>query len=150
VSLARRRDLLTLGALSLVAAVCGGCSEASPHDPAPPSGGRQYVLDEEVYGTVISPVLTRLGCDNTACHGGGLRGTLELSPPDDKDLVFDFAQVARQVDPALPASSPLLMKPLSVSAGGDVHTAGDAFGFAATDDPDYQAVLAWIEAGAYR
>lgn len=143
----RFKDLLTVGVLCAIAAVCGGCTDASPHDPAPPSGGRQYVLDESVYGTLISPVLTNRGCDNIACHGGGLRGTLELSPPEDKDLFFDFDQVARQVDPALPASSPLLMKPLAEAAGGDVHTAGVTF--IDTDDPDYQTILAWIEAGEF-
>lgn len=64
---------------------------------------------------------------------------------------FDFLQVIRQVDPAQLANSPLLMKPLAPAAGGDVHTADpEVSGFMTTDDPDYQAILAWIEAGEYR
>ena len=155
VNLAAPRHLYRMGsitgALLLIAVVLGGCSDASPGDPAPPSGGREYVLDVEAYGTVIAPVLTGKGCDNLACHGGGLRGTFQLSPFDDKDLAYDFDQVALHVDPADPAASSLLMKPLDMAAGGDVHTAdSENFGFMSTGDPDYQAILNWIEEGEYR
>lgn len=142
---------LTTGPLLLAAVVLGGCTSASPGDPAPPSGGQVYVLDEEAYGTVIAPVLAGKGCDNLDCHGGGLRGTFQLSPDDDKDLAYDFAQVVLHVDPENPAASSLLLKPLDPTAGGDVHTApSEHFGFMDTTDPDYQAILAWIEAGEYR
>ena len=134
-----------------LAALLSGCRSADLTVPAPPTGGRDFVLDEAAFAMVVSPILTSRGCDNVACHGGGIRGTFELSPADDKNVGFDFLQVARQVDPAQPASSPLLMKPLAPAAGGDVHTADpEVSGFMTTDDPDYQAILAWIEAGEYR
>ena len=145
------RHLVTVPILLLAAVVLGGCNSASPSAPTIPSGGRVYVLDAEAYGTVIAPVLTDKGCDNLDCHGGGLRGTFQLSPAGDKDLAYDFAQTILQVTPADPAASPLLMKPLDPDAGGDVHTAdSEHFGFMSTADPDYQAVLDWIEAGEYR
>jgi len=145
----RRQGSRVLPALVLLPML--GCSSASPGDPQAPGGGREYVLDAEVYTSDIAPRLTAKGCDNIACHGGGLRGSFELSPDDDKDLLFDFTQAVRQVDGNDPAGSSLLTKPLAQEAGGDVHTADSAvFGFTSTDDPDYQALLAWIEAGEYR
>jgi hypothetical protein len=145
------RHLLTCATLLGAVAVFGGCTSPSPGDPAPPAGGREYVLDAAVYAATVAPRLTAKGCDNLSCHGGGLRGTFELSPLEDKDLVFDFTQAVRQVDPNDPAASDLLRKPLAPEAGGDVHTAdSEHFGFLTTGDPDYQAILAWIEAGEFR
>lgn len=128
-----------------------GCRTADPTTPPPPGGGRTFVLDQAVFTATVAPVLTARGCDNAACHGGGIRGTFALSPAADKDLDFDFEQSRLQVDGALPESSPLLRKPLFAAAGGSAH-AGEASGsgFASMDDPDYQAILAWIAAGEYR
>jgi hypothetical protein len=42
-----------------------------------------------------------------------------------------------------PSSSKLLKKPLATSAGGEGHTGGTFW--QSTDDPEYQAVLEWIE-----
>ncbi len=134
-----------------LAAPLTGCKTADPVATKPPTGGREFVLDEASFAAVVNPILTARGCDNIACHGGGLRGTYELSPADDKNVAFDFLQSARQVDPEQPSQSSLLMKPLAPAAGGDVHTADpEVSGFLSTDDPDYQAILAWIEAGEYR
>jgi hypothetical protein len=129
------------------AAVLAGCE--SPSDPQPPSGGQVYVMDFDTFTVRIDPILTAHGCDHMACHGGGIRGTFELSPNTDKDVALDFTQASLQVNPANPAASPLLTKALAESAGGVAHAAPfDAF--ASTSDPDYQAILAWIEAGEYR
>ncbi|MBE0565277.1 MAG: hypothetical protein IH621_04905, partial [Krumholzibacteria bacterium] len=122
-----------------------------PGAPVPPGGGHEYVLDYEAYVTDVAPVLAARGCDTVACHGGGIRGTYALSPADDKDFPFDFAQARLQVLPAAPATSPLLQKPLDPAAGGAAHAADpQQSGFPATSDPGYQAILAWIEAGEYR
>ena len=76
------------------------------------------------------------------------RGSFQLSPPDDKDLDYDFEQVGFQLNPLDPESSNLLTKPLDPAAGGAVHSApSDPHGFLSTSDPDYQAILAWIQAG---
>ncbi len=141
----------TLSLFAVLAMLISGCQSADPVAIDPPTGGREFVLDEAAFAMAISPLLTNRGCDNVACHGGGLRGSFELSPADDKNVAFDFLQVARQVDPADPEASSLLMKPLAPEAGGDVHTADpEVSGFLTTDDPDYQAILAWIEAGEYQ
>lgn len=129
------------------AGVSGGCDTAT--DPEPPSGGQKYVLDYATFATQIDSILTAHGCDNIACHGGGIRGTFELSPSTNKDIALDFTQASLQVDPADPPASRLLRKPLAEAAGGIAHAApSDAF--ASTSDPDYQAILAWILAGEYQ
>ncbi len=83
-----------------------------------------------------------------ARDGGGLRGSFELSPFNDKDADFDFQQVRRQLNPITPTASSILTKPLDPGAGGDVHTApAIQSGFMTTSDPGYLAILAWIQNG---
>ena len=102
--------------------LAGGC--AGPVDPPPPpGGGEMYVLDFDEFAASVAPILTQHGCDAGGdCHGGGIRGTLALSPVGDKDLTFDFEQVCLQVDGITPEASPLLRKPLAESAGGSPHS----------------------------
>jgi hypothetical protein len=134
-----------------LAAMQGSCDGPSAADPPPPSGGRTYVLDFDTFAAEIDPILTANGCDNIACHGGGIRGTFELSPSADKDVAFDFDQAVLQVNGDAPAASPLLMKPLAEEAGGSAHAADpEQSGFMSTSDPDYEAILAWIESGEYQ
>ena len=100
------------------------------------------------FEATIHPVLVARGCSAAGdCHGGGIRGTFELSPPDDVDLAFDFEQSVLQVNGYAHEESPLLTKPLAEPAGGTPHSHEP---FATADDPDYQAILAWIEAGEFR
>jgi len=135
----------------LAAAIPAGCDTADVTAPDPPTGGREYAVDFQVFTSEIDPLLTSLGCDNTACHGGGFRGTFRLSPNTSKDIELDFAQVRLQIDATNPPTSRLLVKPLAEAAGGVVHTAdSEHFGFMSTGDPGYQSILAWIEAGEYR
>jgi len=61
------------------------------------------------------------------------------------DPEADFYTVRAHTRPWDPPSSPLLLKPLAVAAGGVVHGGGDIF--ADTTDADYQVIRAWI-AGA--
>jgi len=137
-----------LAVIGCVAAVAPGCERAGPQNPGAPSGGETFVLDYDVFVSRIDPILTTHGCDNLNCHGGGIRGTFQLSPSDDNDLPFDFAQASLQVVPFDPSSSPLAMKPLAEECGGATHAGGASF--TSLDDPDYMAILAWIEAGEYR
>jgi hypothetical protein len=139
-----RRAALPLALLLSVApgAVQGCSSPTAP--PAPPGGGSRLPLSYSEFQASVEPVLVRQGCDATGdCHGGGIRGTLELSPPGAKDAQFDFDQVSLQVSASSPQASPILLKPLAVSAGGVPHSYKP---FASTSDPDYQAILAWIMA----
>ena len=145
---AQRRIRRTVAPLAMVLGalpgVVSGCS--SPTAPkAPPGGGQTLTLDFNQFVQTVDPVLVRHGCDATGdCHGGGIRGTLQLSPPGAKDARFDFDQVALQVLGSSPAASPILTEPLAIAAGGTPHSFKP---FASTSDPDYQAILTWIMAG---
>ncbi len=131
-------------ALSVLPGVVQGCS--APTAPAPPPGGGQtLVLGYDQFEQTVEPVLVRHGCDATGdCHGGGIRGSLQLSPPGAKDVRFDFDQVSLQVWTANRAASPILTEPLAMAAGGTSHSVKP---FASTDDPDYRAIRDWIMAG---
>lgn len=140
-----RKHAFACAALGLCLA---GCDHASPTTPAPPSGGRTYVLSYNSFTTSIEPILSGQGCDNLNCHGGGIRGTFQLSPPGDKDASYDFKQACLQVTPADLQASPLLMKPLAEECGGASHGGGSFF--FSLDDPNYVALLAWVESGEYK
>jgi len=106
------------------------------------------VLSFPEFSASVEPVLVRHGCDATGdCHGGGIRGTLALSPPGAKDERFDFDQSVRQVTVAARDDSPLLTEPLALGAGGTPHSFKP---FSSTADPDYQAIRRWIMNGAVR
>jgi hypothetical protein len=56
---------------------------------------------------------------------------------------LNYDMVAKLVNASDPPSSKLLRKPLAAGAGGEGHTGGTFW--ESTDDPEYQAVLEWIE-----
>jgi len=127
-----------------LAALHTGCSSPTA-PPDPPGGGTVPSLSFEAFEQSIEPILARQGSDAGGdCHGGGIRGSLALSPRAAKDTRFDFDQVALQVSATSPTASPILTEPLAVAAGGTAHGIEP---FASTDDPDYQAILAWIVQG---
>jgi len=143
-NLGTRHGTRLAAALLAALATGSGClSPAAP--PRPPSGGQTLVLSYDGFVAAVEPVLERHGCDAAGdCHGGGIRGTLELSPPDAKDPHYDFEQVVMQVYPTQRDSSPILREPLADSAGGLPHPYK---AFASTRDSDYQAIRGWIQAG---
>jgi hypothetical protein len=121
---------------------CDSTPSAPDPNPDPPSGGSEILLDYARYLAEVDPILRGQGCDAGGdCHGGGIRGSFELSPEHDKDPAFDFAQVRDQVWAWDPASSPILTEPLSESAGGTAHQVEP---FDSVDDADYQAIRSWI------
>ncbi len=139
-------------AASLAAlATCAGCAgdSAGPTTPRtdPPTGGEIFLLDFDAYVTRVAPVLSTSGCAAAGdCHGGGIRGTFELSPEDAKDHAFDFQQVVLQVAPYTPDASPILTKPLASDAGGEPHAFEP---FPSTDDDGYRAIADWIHEGVF-
>lgn len=141
---ARRALAFALFALPGVAA---GCSSLTA-PPEPPSGGSVIVLDYDEFVAEVEPVLQRHGCDQDGdCHGGGRRGTLQLSPPTAKNLRYDFDQISLQVSPTVRDSSRLLTEPLALAAGGTPHAIKP---FATTADTDFVALRTWIQNGVVR
>ena len=135
-----------LALLALPASLLGCVSPTAP--PPPPGGGQALVLSESEFGAQVEPALVRQGCDATGdCHGGGIRGTFELSPPGAKDTHFDFAQASLQVTASDRDASPLLTNPLVLAAGGSPHPFKP---FTSTADTDYAAIRQWIQDGVLR
>lgn len=131
-------------ALTAVAVGMAGCvSPSAP--PPPPGGGQRLVLSYAGYESLVAPVIARHGCDAGGdCHGGGIRGTLQLSPATAKNGMYDFDQLVLQVNPVHRDSSALLLRPLADEAGGRPHPTK---AFASAADSDYVAVRGWIQAG---
>lgn len=118
-----------------------GCSRVVA-PPTPPGGGQELVLSYDEFVASVEPILTSQGCDAGGdCHGGGIRGSFELSPQDDKDPQFDFDQVVLQVSATSPPASLILTEPLELAAGGTPHGFKP---FLDTTNPDYQTMLQWI------
>jgi hypothetical protein len=124
-----------------------GCTRPmAPVDP--PSGGTTLALDYDEFVANVEPVLAANGCDAGGdCHGGGIRGTFELSPSGAKNVRFDYDQAVLQVRPVDRDSSHLLTKPLALAAGGVPHAVKP---FATVGDPGYQAIHLWIQHGVTR
>jgi hypothetical protein len=129
--------------LVLPGALLGCASPVAP--PAPPGGGTTLHLDYAAFVAAVEPILVAKGCDALGdCHGGGIRGTLQLSPPGAKDTRYDFDQVALQVTASDPDASPILTEPLALAAGGTAHSVKP---FADTTDADWRTMRAWVRAG---
>ncbi len=143
-SLRGRETVATMFVALALPLVVTGCSSPT-EPPAPPTGGSQLVLSYASFASTVEPALTRRGCDAEGdCHGGGIRGTFQLSPPGAKNSQFDFDQASLQVWGTNRDSSPLLLKPLAAVAGGTPHAYKP---FASTADTDYVAIRSWIQAG---
>jgi len=128
-------------ALLALAAALEGCS-APTEPPPPPGGGQELHLSFNQFQQAVEPILVRHGCDATGdCHGGGIRGSLQLSAPGAKDPRFDFDQVVLQVSASTPEASLILTKPLALDAGGVPHGVKV---FDSTTDSDYVAIRQWI------
>ena len=141
-SAGRRWTAALLGVMA-AATASHGCT--SPTAPRPPGGGKSLSLSYAVFQTTIDPILSSQGCDAGGdCHGGGIRGTLQLSPAGAKNTLFDFNAVALETNAYTPDSSLILRKPLALTAGGLPHSVKP---FATTSDADFQAIRAWILAG---
>ena len=142
----RRAAALVVASLAIPGVVHGCSSPTAP--PPPPGGGQQIVLDYATFAQTVSPALERRGCSATGdCHGGGIRGSFQLSPPGAKDTLFDFDQASLQVSATARDSSPILTEPLALAAGGTPHPFKP---FASVADTDYQAIRSWIMAGVIR
>lgn len=93
----------------------------------------------------VLPVLTRLGCNQGACHGkssgqNGFRLSLRAYAPELDHLWLTREFQARRLNPAAPEESLLLLKPLGAvpHEGGKLLTVGSRA---------YETLLAWIRAG---
>ncbi|MFO0952745.1 MAG: DUF1553 domain-containing protein [Isosphaeraceae bacterium] len=94
----------------------------------------------------VEPVLTKLGCNQGACHGsqhgkGGFKlSLLGFEPAPDFTQIVKSAE-GRRVTPFAPEESLLLLKPtLAVAHGGGKRLEPDS--------PEYNLLKLWLEQGA--
>lgn len=143
------------GAAILVAAalvyVTAGCGQVDPGEEA--AIGQ---LDQTVFAATIQPILDARGCSQAGCHyrdknspnTGGPGGSFRVfdcsgNSCTAQQVLANFESSAGMANIANPGSSKLVTKPLALSAGGVQHLGGDIF--LSTADPDYAAILAWIQ-----
>lgn len=94
----------------------------------------------------VQPILTRLGCNQGACHGkgsgqNGFRLSLRAYAPEWDHLWITREYTMRRINPTNPEASLLLLKPTGQAAheGGVVLAVGSR---------EYQVLLDWIRGGA--
>ncbi len=98
----------------------------------------------------VAPVFSKLGCNNTNCHGSikgqkGFKLSLFGYEPDADYRAIVEDSGGRRIDRAHPDKSLLLLKPtFTVPHGGGLILKKDAA------NQDYSTLLSWIEAGAPR
>jgi hypothetical protein len=109
-------------------------------------------LDYQTYKTTVEPIFlkkrpTHARC--VVCHAAATH-PFRLEPLEPGAMNWTEAQsrknfetVSHLVKPGEPLSSILLIQPLAHSAGGaEFHSGGRQF--ASQDDPDWQAMAAWV------
>ena len=111
-------------------------------------------LNYQTYKTIVEPIFlkkrpTHARC--VVCHAGA-NHAFRLEPLDkgasnwtEAQSRKNFETVSHLVKPGEPLSSLLLIQPLAHSAGGaEFHSGGRQF--TSQDDPDWQAMAAWVKA----
>ncbi len=130
---------------------------AAPQHPAAQQGGgaAPAVLDYEMYRTQVQPILMSARKGNarcSACHAsGGGNSYLETLAPgvttfNEAQTRRNFERVQRLVVPGEPTKSLLLMNPLAQEAGGS-HWHGGGKHWQSQNDPEWQALAAWVRGG---
>jgi hypothetical protein len=112
-------------------------------------------LDFDYYRTRVEPIFLKKRAGHArcvVCHAGSTNAFhLEPLPPGSSTWTEaqsrrNFEIVSRLVTPGDPASSHLLLHPLSPKAGGDAfHSGGRQF--ASQDDPDWRVLADWVRNG---
>jgi len=116
-------------------------------------GGAQS-LDYQTYKTTVEPIFLKkrptharcVVCHAAATHPFRLEPiNLDATTWTEAQSRKNFETVSHLVKPGDPLASILLLQPLAHSAGGaEFHSRGRQF--ASQDDPDWQAIAAWVKA----
>jgi len=143
---------LAHGALVLATLVLLACAEEKGPLAVP-------VPDRVIFDTQIYPLLLR-DCGFHACHGSHERffqvfgpghGRLDPltrppEPPTPHELLHSFQRARAMLELEDPASSLLLVKPLSIAAGGVGHEGVDEYGrevYDSKQDPSFDLLQRW-------
>ena len=115
---------------------------------------RAQALDYQLYKTSVEPIFLKKRPAHArcvVCHAGA-NHAFHLQPLDRGATTWtewqsrrNFETVSQLVKAGDPLASPLLIQPLAPSAGGaEFHSGGRQF--ASQQDPDWQAMAAWVKA----
>jgi hypothetical protein len=116
--------------------------------------------DRMQFEAEVYPVLLR-DCGFNACHGSGDRffqvfgpgrarlvaGTPSVDPMTPLEVAHTYERARSMIDPADPARSLLLRKPLSTMAGGAGHEGVDELGrnvYQSKIEPGYLVLQRWV------
>jgi hypothetical protein len=119
---------------------------------APSSMAAAPSLDFDVYRTRVEPIFSRQREGHArcvVCHSEATNAfRLQAWGPQTKAFTeeqsrLNFQMISKLVTPGNPDQSILLLHPLAKEAGGDeFHSGGRQF--ESKDDPDWQAIAAWV------
>jgi hypothetical protein len=115
--------------------------------------------DRDLFAAQVWPILVR-DCGFSACHGSAPRFFRVVGPGHERldptmpvtatvteaELRLSYDRARSMLDVEAPNDSPLLLKPLSVEAGGSGHEGTDGFGrnvYQSVDDPSFQVLVRW-------
>ncbi len=117
-------------------------AQEAPADPAPPASSPSAAV---YFQTDVAPLLNRLGCNATKCHGaasgkGGLQLSMFAADPALDYMALAKAAAGRRVNKVEPAQSLVLLKPTMSVA----HEGGKIF---EQDSAEYNLLARWIADG---
>src|SRR6266852_3760612 len=130
----------------------GARRNAPPAEPVASSSTQTPALSFEFFKTKVQPIFLKNRGEHARCYGCHILSNrifrLEpLSPGSanwsDEQSQRNFQSALEVVVPGDPASSKLLLHPLSPEAGGDpFHSGGRQF--ASQNDPDWLVIAEWV------
>jgi hypothetical protein len=147
---ARIGSALSLALLALLPVSC-----ASVEGEGAPAERDRASFDAQVW-----PILVR-DCGFSECHGSSERFFRVVGPGHERldpamrltepvtaaELLFSYDRARSMVDWNNPRLSPLLRKPLEVSAGGSSHEGTDSYGmdvYRTAGDPNFLVLVNWV------
>jgi YVTN family beta-propeller protein len=144
--------LLVFCAATVNDSYSGARRNAPPAEPAAASSTQTPALSFEFFKTKVQPIFLKNRGEHARCYGCHILSNrifrLEpLSPGStewsDEQSQRNFQSALEVVVPGDPASSKLLLHPLSPEAGGDpFHSGGRQF--ASQNDPDWLVIAEWV------
>src|SRR6266478_1420277 len=127
-------------------------AEAPEAEPAASSSVQTPPLSFEFFKTKVQPIFLKNRAEHARCYGCHILPNrifrLEALSPgstdwSDEQSQRNFQSALEVVVPGDPASSKLLLHPLSPEAGGDpFHSGGRQF--ASQNDPDWLVIAEWV------
>ncbi|HKO93994.1 MAG TPA: hypothetical protein VJU61_22725, partial [Polyangiaceae bacterium] len=118
-----------------------GCSDELGNDPAFDPERDPETDDYRTFASSVNQVMGQR-CAAGNCHGSPGNSMYLTCGDTDEQVRWNYFEVGDYVSRS-PRTSEILRRALDPATGGVFHEGGTVF--ANTDDPDYEAMLAWAE-----